>query len=244
MFPIRDTIPSYTRPHVTWALILVNGAVFMLQLTLSGPALEAFVFYFGMVPAAVVETDAIALRPSAGALSFLSSMFVHGGFFHLLANMWTLWIFGDNVEDRMGHTRFLFFYILCGLAAGGAHFISDPGSTVPTVGASGAIAGVLGAYFILFPKSRVLTLIPIVFYPLFIEIPAFIYLGFWFLSQVLSGSMATAGAGGIAWWAHVGGFIAGVVLFSAFLSGRFPRGPAEHVLLRQPPQTRWPRQRR
>ena len=236
MFPIRDTIPSHTRPHVTWALILANVAVFLLQLTLSEPALEAFVFYFGMVPAAIGQGGVLPLRPSAG---FLSSMFVHGGFFHLIANMWTLWIFGDNVEDRMGHLRFLVFYLLCGLLAGGAHFLSDPGSTVPTVGASGAIAGVLGAYFILFPRSRVLTLIPILFYPLFVEIPAFIYLGFWFASQIFSGSLAAGASGGIAWWAHVGGFVAGVVLFALFLRRRQPPGPPHHVLLRHPPRSRW-----
>lgn len=242
MFPIRDTIPSHTRPHITWALILVNVAVFLVQFSLSQEAHEAFVFYFGMVPAAVAHGDLAVVRPSAGTMSFLSSMFVHGGLFHLLANMWTLWIFGDNVEDRMGHVRFLIFYLLCGLVAGGAHFLSDPASTVPTVGASGAIAGVLGAYFILFPKSRVLTLIPIIIYPLFIEIPAFVYLGFWFISQLVSGSMA-AGGGGIAWWAHVGGFVAGVVLFSVFLRRTLPSGQAEHLLLRQPPQNRWPRPR-
>ena len=245
MFPIRDTIPSHTRPHVTWALILVNVVVFLVQLSLSEPALEAFVFYFGMVPAAVAHADVAALRPSAGSLSFLSSMFVHGGLLHLIANMWTLWIFGDNVEDRMGHTRFLLFYLLCGLLAGGAHFLSDPASTVPTVGASGAIAGVLGAYFILFPRSRVLTLIPIFFYPLFIEIPAFVYLGFWFVGQLFSGSLATGGGGGIAWWAHVGGFVAGVVLFSLFLRRRLPPGPPTQALLQHPPpRSAWPRRRR
>jgi membrane associated rhomboid family serine protease len=245
MLPIRDTIPSHTRPVVTWALILTNVAIFLRQAALPQPALEAFVFYFGMVPAALVNTGVEALPPSAGPLTFLSSMFLHGGFLHLIANMWTLWIFGDNVEDRMGHSRFLVFYILCGLLAGGAHLLSDPTSTVPTIGASGAIAGVLGAYFILFPRSRVLTLIPIFFYPLFVEIPAFVYLGFWFLSQVLSGSM-TAGAtgGGIAWWAHIGGFLAGVALFWFFLRRRPSRGAARHLLLADPPRSSWSRRRR
>ena len=245
MFPIRDTIPSHTRPLVTWALILVNVVIFLRQAALPQPALEAFVFYFGMVPAAVAHTGIEALPPSAGPLTFVSSMFLHGGFLHLIANMWTLWIFGDNVEDRMGHSRFLAFYLLCGLLAGGAHFLSDPTSTVPTIGASGAIAGVLGAYFILYPRSRVLTLIPIFVYPLFIEIPAFVYLGFWFLTQLLSGSMTTGTAGGgIAWWAHVGGFAAGVALFWFFLRRRPSPGLPRHLLLTDPPRSSWSRRRR
>jgi membrane associated rhomboid family serine protease len=239
VFPIRDTIPSRSAPLVTWALIVVNAIVFLYQLALPRPALESFIYYFGMVPAAMSASGASALPASAGLVSFVSSMFIHGGLLHLVANMWTLWIFGDNVEDRMGRGRFLAFYLSCGLAAGIAHWLSNPSSTTPTVGASGAIAGVLGAYFVLFPRSRVLTLVPILFYPLFIELPAFLYLGFWFLTQLVSGGMA-AGSGGIAWWAHIGGFIAGIVLFRPFLKRRALPEPSRHFVLRNPPRARWP----
>jgi membrane associated rhomboid family serine protease len=140
---------------------------------------------------------------------------LHGGWVHIIGNMWTLWIFGDNVEDRMGPMRFLFFYLLCGLAAGLIHCFANPESTLPTVGASGAIAGVMGAYFFLFPRSRVIVLIPILFIPFFFEVPAMIYIGFWALLQFFSGTLSLASAdyvGGVAWWAHVGGFLTGILL--------------------------------
>jgi len=147
-------------------------------------------------------------------------MFLHGGWIHIIGNMWTLWIFGDNVEDRMGPVRFLAFYFLCGLAAGVVHLYTNPDSTLPTVGASGAIAGVLGAYLLLFPHSRIIILVPLFFLPLFVEVPAITYLGFWIVSQIFSGTLSLAlpeDVGGVAFWAHVGGFIAGAVLCWLFV---------------------------
>ena len=151
---------------------------------------------------------------------FLTSMFLHGGWMHIIGNMWTLWIFGDNVEDRMGPLRFVCFYLLCGIAAGLIHWFTNLDSTLPTVGAFGAIAGVLGAYFFLFPYARVIVLVPVFFLPFFFELPALVYLGFWALSQVWSGTLALVGpgdVGGVAWWAHVGGFMAGIVLHFFFV---------------------------
>jgi membrane associated rhomboid family serine protease len=154
---------------------------------------------------------------------FITSMFLHGGWLHIISNMWTLYIFGDNVEDRMGTMRFVMFYFLCGLAAGIVHILTNLSSTIPTVGASGAIAGVLGAYFLLFPTARVITLIPIFIFPLFVEIPAITYLIIWFISQLFSGVLSLGlpdDVGGIAWWAHVGGFVAGMMLHWVFVKGR------------------------
>jgi len=146
-------------------------------------------------------------------------MFLHGGWMHFISNMWSLWLFGDNVEDCMGHLRFLIFYLLCGLAAGFIHFMFNPTAQVPTIGASGAIAGVMGAYFVMFPTARVITLVPIFFLPYFIEIPAVFYLGIWFMMQLFSGMFSLVlptGAGGIAWWAHVGGFLFGILVLPFF----------------------------
>jgi len=153
----------------------------------------------------------------------LTSMFLHGGWLHLIGNMWTLWIFGDNVEERMGRARFLGFYLLCGLIAGLTQWLTNPGSTLPTVGASGAIAGVLGAYFVLYPHARIIVLLPILFVPFFFELHAVVYLAFWFLSQVYAGtigSLAPEPVEGVAWWAHVGGFIAGAALQRLFVLPR------------------------
>ncbi len=222
MFPLRDTIPSRRRPVMTWTLIAVNLLVFLYELTLPAERLEGLFYTLGIVPARLTRPDwALEVGlPPGGTLTLLSSMFLHGGVFHLLSNMWTLWIFGDNVEDRMGPWRYLGFYLLAGLAAGAVHLATNLDSTIPTVGASGAIAGVLGAYMVLFPRSRVLTLVPVLFWPLFFEVPAVFYLGVWFLAQLLSGAsemVGAAGAGGVAWWAHVGGFLAGLALFRGFL---------------------------
>ena len=231
MFPLRDTIPSRRAPVVTWALIAVNCLVFAWQLALPEGSLLRLFHLYGMVPARFSSPGwaAEAGYPQSLALPFLTSMFLHGGFFHLLSNMWTLWIFGDNVEDRMGRLRYLLFYLSCGLGAGLVHWLTNLGSTVPTIGASGAIAGVLGAYLVLFPRSRVVTLVPLFFWPLFFEIPAYFYLAFWFVTQLLSGASAlasgAAGAGGVAWWAHIGGFAAGFALHRLFLGRRPPKAP-------------------
>jgi membrane associated rhomboid family serine protease len=203
MIPLRDVIPSRTTPYVTFALIGLNTLVFMYQFSL-GEAIEEFILYFGLVPAAF------------SWVAVLTSMFLHGGLLHFGGNMLYLWIFGDNVEDRMGHGRFLVFYLLCGTAAALAQTIVNPDSVVPMVGASGAIAGVMGAYFVLYPRSRIVTLLPLFFFFQIIEIPAIFFLGFWFLLQLLSGvgSVATATGGepggGIAFWAHAAGFLAGL----------------------------------
>jgi membrane associated rhomboid family serine protease len=206
MIPLRDVIPSRTTPFVTTTLIVVNVLVFLYEQSMGQRALEQFVFTYGFVP---------------GAFSWaaiLTSMFMHGGWMHLIGNMLSLWIFGDNVEDRLGHLRYVGFYLACGVLAALAHAVSDPSSMIPTVGASGAIAGVMGAYFVLYPHSRVLTLIFLFVFVQVVEIPAVVFLGFWFVMQLVSGvgsSLATAtgqAAGGIAFWAHVAGFAAGAGL--------------------------------
>src|SRR5882672_9501093 len=222
MFPIRDTIPGRNPPIATWLLILVNGLVFLLELGMPERTLQQFFYLFGIVPARFSHPEwaaAIGL-PIDTYWPFLTSMFLHGGWMHIIGNMWTLWIFGDNVEDRMGPLRFVCFYLLCGLAAGLVHWFTNPDSTLPTVGASGAIAGVLGAYFFLFPYARVIVLVPVLFLPFFFELPAVTYLGFWILTQIFTGTLALGqpgDVGGVAWWAHVGGFAAGILLQFLFV---------------------------
>jgi membrane associated rhomboid family serine protease len=174
MIPIRDTIPSRNLPVVTWFLIIANSAVFLFELSLPPDVLERVFHLFGLVPARYTHPQwAVVIGfPVDDYWPFLTSMFLHGGWMHIISNMWTLWIFGDNVEDRMGSLRFLIFYLLCGFAAGLVHWFTHPWSTLPTVGASGAIAGVMGAYFFLFPFARVVVLLPILFFPFFFEVPA------------------------------------------------------------------------
>ena len=203
MSPLRDVIPTRTTPVVNVTLIVINSIAFLYELAL-GEGINEFVIEWGLVPAAF------------SWLTVMTSMFLHGGFLHFAGNMLYLWIFGDNVEDRMGHGRYLVFYVLCGTAAALAQTIFNPESTIPMVGASGAIAGVMGAYFVLYPRSRIVTLVPIFVFIQIMEIPAIFFLGIWFLMQFLSGvgSIATATggepAGGIAFWAHVAGFVAGL----------------------------------
>lgn len=226
MIPIRDENPAARMPGIMWILIGVNVAVFFVQLT-AGPAeLERMVRLWGLVPAEFTDPAARAEAMPRQYLALFTSMFLHGGIFHILLNLWVLWIFGDNVEDRMGHGRFLVFYFLCGLAAGAVHVAMHPGSTVPTVGASGAISGIMGAYVLMFPLARMLVLIPIIIIPLFVHVPAFVFIGLWFLLQFFSGmQQVAAGAadvGGIAFWAHIGGFVAGLALCPLFLIGRRP----------------------
>ena len=236
MFPLKDTVPSHSPPLMTWALLLVNAGVFFLELQLSDAQLEQLFYLFGLVPARYSHPEwaqRIGL-PVDDYWPFLTCMFLHGGWFHLIGNMWTLWIFGDNVEDRMGPVRFLVFYLLCGIAAGLVHYFTNLYSPVPTVGASGAIAGVMGAYFLLYPTARIVMLMPIFFYPLFFEIPAVLFLGFWFFGQVLSGFVSAVGpvvqVGGIAVWAHVGGFVAGAVLCRVFVRQERPLQTDEYGL--------------
>ena len=210
---------------MTWILIAVNCLVFLFELSIPQPALEHFFYLFGLVPARYTHPDwAVWFGfPIDDYWPFLTGMFLHGGWVHLIGNMWALWIFGDNVEDRMGPFRFLFFYLLCGIAADFAHLVTNPASTIPAFGASGAIAGIMGAYFVLFPSARVIVLIPVFFFPFFFEFPAFVYLGIWVLTQLLSGTLSLTYRGypgGVAWWAHVGGFAAGIVLHRLFIKSR------------------------
>jgi membrane associated rhomboid family serine protease len=223
MFPLRDTIPSIRFPAVTLGLIVVNAFVFFFELGVSTRGLDAVFYQWGIVPCTFTGTCPARLRIPGGFLllpqhphylTILSSMFLHGGWMHIIGNMWSLWIFGDNVEDRMGRAGFLCFYLLSGLAAGVLHIVFNRSSPVPTVGASGAIAGVMGAYLLLFPYARVLTLVPVFIFLQTIELPAVFFLGFWFLTNLLSGIGSLAahtGAGGVAWWAHIGGFLVGLL---------------------------------
>jgi rhomboid family protein len=217
MIPIRDTIQSRSYPVVNSLIIGANVLVYLIQLA-HGSDLQRYFLTYGLVPVrySVPEVSAY-FSLGQQVLPFFSFMFIHGGFWHLLGNMWCLYIFGDNVEDRLGPLRYLFFYLLCGLISGLSHLALNWHSQVPTIGASGAIAGVMGAYFILYPKAKVLTLIPVFFFPLFLEIPAYIFLGIWFLLQFLSAAGSVSQGGGIAWWAHVGGFLAGMLLLKLFL---------------------------
>lgn len=214
MIPLRDSVPARTWPVVTYGLIGANVWVFLYEVTL-GPDLDPFLRAWGFVPARYFLLAEVPGAWTERYLPLVTAMFLHAGWGHLLGNMVYLWIFGDNVEDRLGHVRYLAFYVLTGVGAGLVHAFLYPASTVPTVGASGAISGVLGGYFVLFPRARVLALVPLVFfYVEVVELPAVLYLGFWFLMQLLSGTFALlAGeAGGVAWWAHAGGFVVGMVL--------------------------------
>lgn len=238
MIPLKDDAPRFTTPYVTWVLLVSNIAIFLyewlMQLS-SGPrALNALIRVFGLVPARVAvyvaggqvpaalvtRLGADFITPEAAFLPFLTSMFLHASWLHVIANMWALWIFGDNVEDHVGHFMYLLMYLLCGFAGGLAHTALNLNSTVPSVGASGAIAGIMGAYFVLYPSARVLTLVPF-FFVFFVWLPAWIVLGYWFVVQFLGGA-ATAIAsthttgGGVAFWAHVGGFVTGLILIKLF----------------------------
>jgi len=226
MIPLRDANPSHHLPVVTFGLIAANCLAFFYQLSLSQAGLERLVFTLGMVPARVTALPTNPDIGLAGAfLPLFTSMFLHGGWLHLLGNMWFLWIFGDNIEDRLGHLRYLLFYLLCGLGAGLAHTLFNLSSTIPTIGASGAVAGVLGGYFLLFPGARVLTLVP-AFFLFLIELPAYLILLYWFVLQLFSGAISLrirgAETGGVAWWAHIGGFLLGIVLVLAF-GGKRPK---------------------
>ncbi len=234
MIPLRDSVRPRSFPWMTWLIILANVAVFVVELALTPRGLNRFFFQYGLVPAAV------HLRQTATWMPLLTSMFVHGGWLHILSNMWALYIFGDNVEDRLGPLRYLLFYLVAGVFAGLLSVWMAPASAVPMVGASGAIAGVLGAYLVLYPRGRVLTLVPIFLLPWLIEIPSVVYLGFWFVSQFFNG-IASLGGGGllgdVAWWAHVGGFAAGVLIMLLVRPGsrRLPRNDYAVEVVYHPP---------
>lgn len=215
MFPVRTSVPTRYPPAVTWTLIAVNCALFLFQLSLSPAELEWFLVNFALIPAQYFAPQALGLPEPTPTdyLPFVSNMFLHAGWLHLILNMWTLWLFGPVIEDRLGPGRYLMFYLVCGVAASAAHAMFNPTSVVPALGASGAIAGVMGAFLRLFPFARVIVLVPILFLPLFFELHAIVYVGFWFLVQILQGTyelfVPSADGGGVAWWAHIGGFVAG-----------------------------------
>ena len=227
MIPIRDDAPKSGTPYVTYVLVTLNTLVFLFEWSLSPYGLSQFLFQFGVVP--VEFTSGIQL---SDVLPLFSSMFLHGSWLHLIGNMLALWIFGDNIEDYLGSFRFLLLYFISGIVASILHIAFNQNSTIPSVGASGAIAGVMGAYFLLFPRARVLTFIPLPFF--WVWLPAWIVLGYWFLGEFLSGAAtsiastaSTTTTGGVAVWAHVGGFIAGVTLIKLFPAKR-PRFSFEH----------------
>lgn len=204
MIPLRDTQPSHHFPVVTVGLIAVNVLAFLYQISLDEFSLNHFVAEYGLVPRRLQLTD------------FVTNIFLHGGWWHLIGNMWFLWIYGDNIEDILGRGKFLLFYVLCGVAAGLVHVLFNLDSRVPTIGASGAIAGIMGAYLVKFPHSRILTLVPVIIFITTMEIPAWLILLYWFVLQFFSG-VGTIGQshlnqGGVAWFAHVGGFLAGIAL--------------------------------
>ncbi len=253
MIPLRDNIPSVRTPVVNYAVLAICGVVFLVQITAGGDG-QQIVERYGMIPARLTHPDKTIVVPHTDIirkgpfysrqtvdrpvsnppfsvyLTLITCMFLHGGWMHLLGNMLFLYIFGDNVEDRLGHIGYLGFYLFSGVLAGLAHLFTEPGSVAPTIGASGAIAGVMGAYFLLYPNARVLTIVPVFFFLEFVVLPAWVMLGFWFVIQLFQGSLAAAtpGAGGVAWWAHIGGFVVGAGLVYAlrgvgFLQQRVPK---------------------
>ncbi|MEN6349101.1 MAG: rhomboid family intramembrane serine protease [Syntrophomonas sp.] len=213
MIPLRDSTPSNRFPLITVIIIALNLFIFYQESSLGTEELNRLISIFGLVPANYSNFNV----PILAYIPFLSSMFLHGSWTHVIGNMWILWLFGDNLEDRMGRGRFLLFYLLCGVIAAFTHYFVNPASAEPVVGASGAVAGIMGAYFLMFKKAKVLTFIP----PFFLfNLPAWIYLGFWALSQLWCGAaqvFAANACGQIAFWAHIGGFLAGMILYRFFL---------------------------
>jgi membrane associated rhomboid family serine protease len=240
MLPLRDTIRSTSFPIINWALIGLNTVVFLFEATLSPSQLDRLVMNFGVIPARLhLLEPGLLLSNPAPLITLFTHMFLHGGWLHFLSNIWVLFIFGDNVEDRMGPGRYLGFYLLSGLIAALTQVFIDPASTIPSIGASGAIAGVLGAYFLMFPEARVITLIPVFILPWIIEVRAIIFLGFWFVTQLFSGISVLAlphstNMGGVAWWAHIGGFLFGMIFYRLFTPRRHP------AYTRQYPDEYWP----
>jgi len=220
MFPIKDTIPAQRFPFMNWLIIATNTAVFIYELRLNDHQLADFFNTYGLVPAhysLFTQHDFLSTK-TLSFFPFITNMFLHSGWLHFILNMWVLIIFGDNVENRMGSLKYLFFYVICGISAGAMHFVLNMNSPVPALGASGAIAGVMAAYMLLYPFAKVLVMFPILFIPLFFEVPSFIYIGLWFISQLWSGTLSLGSKStGIAFWAHIGGFVAGALLYNSFL---------------------------
>lgn len=245
MLPLADNLPRRGPALVTWGLVAVNAAVFLLLASAPVDVIERVFFAFGVVPARFhpAWTESHGPRGPFGiaALPLFSSQFLHAGWFHVILNMWTLAIFGRSVEGRMGSGRFLVFYLLVGALSGGAHAWSAPRSLVPAVGASGAIAGVMGAYLGLFPRAKLVMLFPIFIFPLLLPVSAVVYLFYWFFLQLYSGTLALANpqaAGGVAWWAHIGGFVAGILLVAFFTPPR-RRKPRVAYEVWDPVRRRW-----
>ncbi|MBF8435809.1 rhomboid family intramembrane serine protease [Halanaerobiaceae bacterium Z-7014] len=213
MLPLRDNVPRRRKPIITGAIIAANILVYIWQSTMTPFELRVFIFEFGLIPGFFIENTI------SNSYTILTSTFLHGGIGHLVGNMWILALFGDNVEDRMGRFSFLGFYILSGIVANFIHLLFNSGSTIPTIGASGAVAGIMAAYVFLFPLARVVSVIPIFFFPYIISIPAIFFIGIWFLTQLYYGTigLALGNAGGVAWWAHIGGFIFGAIFYRFFL---------------------------
>jgi hypothetical protein len=224
MIPLRDDQPRFSKPFVTYFLIALNTLIFLMEFWLgqqSQGALNSLIYEFGVVPRDVTAVVAGHAHLVVALVPLFTSMFLHASWLHLIGNMWVLWIFGDNIEDHLGHFSYLMFYLICGLAAAVAHILLNAGSGAPTVGASGAIAGVMGAYLLLYPRAKVLTIVPLIIFFTFWWLPAWIVLGYWFLLQFLSGTRtsiayASKSSGGVAFWAHVGGFATGLILIKLF----------------------------
>ena len=230
MIPLHDDNPTRITPFVTIGLIAISCTVFFYQLTLGSQGGQVFIYRYGAIPSVIFGHESLPreLLPIPASVSLISSMFLHGGFLHLIGNMLYLWIFGNNIEDAMGHGRFILFYLVCGLIAAMSHALMDAQSVIPMIGASGAISGVLGAYLLLYPRAQVLVLIPIWIFIRMMYIPAGFVLGLWFVYQFLG--LSSPGGGGVAWFAHLGGFIAGMVLIGFFKDSsiRFFNPPNHH----------------
>lgn len=253
MIPLRDNIPSRTTPVVNYSLIAICTLVFLLQLADESGPRSILIERFGMIPARVLNPDQpvhmkvqlqdrlgrrfvrpveMASAPVTPWITLLTCVFLHGGWLHFLGNMWFLFIFGDNVEDRVGHFGYLLFYLFCGVFASAAHLLFNSSSVIPTIGASGAIAGVMGAYFLLYPRAKVLSILPIFFLIQIIVLPAPVFLGIWFLFQFLQGTVSSASgiqAGGVAWWSHIGGFAVGFAIAALLKTTGETRPPVERV---------------
>ncbi len=218
MIPIKDTVLRREFPWMTWVIILLNSLVFLFETSLPADILERLIYTFGVVPAQLSGQESGLAHP-ASYLPLMTSMYLHGGWLHIIGNMWFLYLFGGSVEESIGHVRYFFFYTLCGISAALIYIFSDLQSAQPSIGASGAISGIMGAYIVTYPRARVLTLVPVVIIPFFFHLPAYLFLGFWFLIQIFSETYSHLSHqmhGGVAWWAHIGGFITGIILLLPF----------------------------
>ncbi|MBF7082187.1 rhomboid family intramembrane serine protease [Desulfallas sp. Bu1-1] len=224
MIPLRDSARSRTFPVVNLAIIILNLVIYFKEVTVEPYRLNQIFYTYGLIPADVLNTIFTGAPLTPVLINFITATFIHGGWVHVIGNMLFLWVFGDNVEDRLGHFKYLLFYLLAGIAGGVVHVITNPASTIPVVGASGAVAGVLGAYIIAFPRSRILALVPIIIIFTLMEIPAVIFIALWFFIQLFNGVASLGGAANpVAWWAHVGGFLMGMLLIK-MMAPRVVRG--------------------